>query len=146
MKLLPIAIVYTILGTAAVVLGFYQYLFVKPSPYLGPFSAGYGLWFFTFFGFPLIALGITLLLLDEGESLLVSILAVIGSLSLSVAIHQVLIYPIIQSAPLLFMGTASVVAFIALGVLLLATSIFAHFKTRNPRVKRSQNASGDRMT
>ena len=143
-------IVFTILGIAAVVFGFY--LFLKPLPpnFFPPVDfrmmADDSLWVLTFFGFPLIALGITLLLLDEGKSLFASILAVIGSLSLSVAIHQVLIYAIIQWTPplslLLFMGTADVLAFIVLGLLLLAASIFLDSKTRNLHAKCSQSVYG----
>ena len=130
MKLLPMAIVYTIVGTAAVVFGFYQYLFLKLSPYLGPNGAGYSLWGITFFGFPLIALAVTLLLLDGDASSLVTILALIGSLPLSVAIHQIIVYPIIHSAPPLYLTKTAIAAFTMVGILLLAASLFTHIKTR----------------
>jgi hypothetical protein len=128
MKLQPIALTHIILGGAAVVLGFYVFLKPAPPNFFLPIDyrmmVDNGLWGLTFFGFPLIALGITLLSLDEGESFFASILAAMGSLSLSIAVHQVL-----------FLGAIDVSALITLGVFLFAISIFVHFKTRNLSVK-----------
>jgi len=101
----------------------------------------------TFFGIPLMVVGISLLLLNEHESMTVSILTAIGSLSLSVAIHQVVIYPLTQvdptpTPPLLLMNTTDLAAFIVSGILLLAIGIVAHLKTGNLSVK--HNTSPDR--